>query len=182
MSVYWLYRGVFPSCENDYGSCCTKHCGRENLHLAQMDMKTTFLHGELGEIDMHQPEGYANPDVENLCAGWKRVYGLKKAPRQWYKKFDSFMERCQTDHLFYIKRYKSSYIILLYVDDIWSQGQIWSRLMISNENFKVNLRWRISVLQNYADCLRQTEAGTEIVTGVHWQGTQNVQYGGCKAN
>ena len=34
----------------------------ENLHLEQMDVKTTFLHGDLDkEIYMQQPEGFVVP-------------------------------------------------------------------------------------------------------------------------
>ena len=54
----------------------------------------------------------------------KSLYGLEKAPRKRYKKFDRFMDRsgflrCQVDHDCYVKRFDNSYIILLlYVDDI----------------------------------------------------------------
>ena len=49
-------------------------------------------------------------------------------PRQWYLKFDNFMERsgfkrCQMDHCCYLKKFSSSYIILLlYVDDMLIAG------------------------------------------------------------
>ncbi|CAM8913335.1 unnamed protein product [Rhodiola kirilowii] len=103
---------------------------KENLHLQQMDVKIAFLHGDLDEeIYMKQPEGFEVKGKEKLvCKLKKSLYGLKHAPRQWYKKFDSFMKkaefsRCEADHCCYIKRYKNSYIIsLLYVDDILIAG------------------------------------------------------------
>ncbi|KAE8688563.1 Retrovirus-related Pol polyprotein from transposon TNT 1-94 [Hibiscus syriacus] len=102
----------------------------ENLHLEQLDVKTTFLHGDLEEeIYMRQPEGFIETGKKNLvCRLKKRLYGLKQAPRQWYKKFDSFMSssgftRCQADHCCYIKRFDNSFIILLlYVDDMLVAG------------------------------------------------------------
>ena len=67
----------------------------ENLHLEQMDVKTTFLHGDLDkEIYMQQPEGFVVPGKEHMvCKLTRSLYGLKQAPRQWYKKFDSFMTK-----------------------------------------------------------------------------------------
>ncbi|RVW22059.1 Retrovirus-related Pol polyprotein from transposon TNT 1-94 [Vitis vinifera] len=67
----------------------------ENLHLEQLDVKTTFLHGDLEEdLYMIQPEGFIVQGQENLvCKLRKSLYGLKQAPRQWYKKFDNFMHR-----------------------------------------------------------------------------------------
>ena len=39
----------------------------ENFHLEQLDVKTTFLHGDLEEdIYMTQPEGFEVPGKENL--------------------------------------------------------------------------------------------------------------------
>ena len=56
----------------------------DDLHLEQLDVKTTFLHGDLEEqIYMHQPKGYEVKGKENLvCRLRKSLYGLKKAPWQ----------------------------------------------------------------------------------------------------
>ncbi len=56
-------------------------------------MKITFLHGELEEeIYMKQPEGFIIPGKEDYVCKLKRsLYGLKQSPRQWYKRYDSFM-------------------------------------------------------------------------------------------
>ena len=99
----------------------------EDLHIEQLDVKTTFLHGDLEEeIYMQQPQGYEVKGKENLvCRLKKSWYGLKQALRQWYSKFDGFMteqgyNRCHSDHCVYFKRLENgSYIILLlYVDDM----------------------------------------------------------------
>jgi hypothetical protein len=103
----------------------------EDLHLEQLDVKTSFLHGDLEEeIYMQQPRGYEVKGKENLvCKLKKSLYGLKQAPRQWYLKFDRFMteqgySRCHSDHCVYFKRLENgSYIIfLLYVDDMLVAG------------------------------------------------------------
>ena len=63
-----------------------------------------------------------------LCKLQKNLYALKQAPRQWYKKFESFMSssgflRCQADHCFYVKSLGNSFtILLLYVDDMLIAG------------------------------------------------------------
>jgi hypothetical protein len=58
-----------------------------------MDVKTTFLHGDLEEeIFMKQPEGYAMKGKKELvCKLKKSLYGLKQSPRMWYQKFDTYM-------------------------------------------------------------------------------------------
>ena len=73
----------------------------ENLHLEQMDVKTAFLHGDLDkEIYMQQREEFVVPGKEHMvCKLTRSLYELKQAPRQWYKKFDSFMTKsgfCKT--------------------------------------------------------------------------------------
>ncbi|CAH9139194.1 unnamed protein product [Cuscuta epithymum] len=102
----------------------------ENLLLHQMDVKTTFLHGDLNdEIYMVQPEGYVAEGNEDLvCKLVKSLYGLKQTPKQWYNKFDGFMRdinflRCHSDNCCYYKKFENCYLILLlYVDDMLIAG------------------------------------------------------------
>jgi ATP-binding cassette subfamily B (MDR/TAP) protein 1 len=103
-------------------------CAIFDLHLEQLDVKTAFLHRELEEeIYMLQPEGFAEIGKENLvCRLNKSLYGLKHAPRCWYKRFDSFIislgyNRLSSDHCVYYKRFEENdvfIILLLYVDDM----------------------------------------------------------------
>ena len=53
------------------------------LHVHQIDVKTTFLYGELEEeIYMEQPDGFVVPGEENkVCRLIKSLYGLKQAPK-----------------------------------------------------------------------------------------------------
>uniref|UniRef100_A0A2N9GMY7 Integrase catalytic domain-containing protein n=1 Tax=Fagus sylvatica TaxID=28930 RepID=A0A2N9GMY7_FAGSY len=99
----------------------------QDLELEQLDVKTAFLHGNLEEeIFMVQPEGFKQPGTENLvCRLKKSLYGLKQSPRQWYKRFDSYMiqigyTRCEYDCCVYVRILEDgSYIfLLLYVDDM----------------------------------------------------------------
>jgi hypothetical protein len=55
----------------------------EDLHLEQLDVKPSFLHGDLEEdIYMQQPQGYEVKGKENLvCRLKKSLYCLKQAPR-----------------------------------------------------------------------------------------------------
>ncbi|KAL6334602.1 hypothetical protein AAG906_019237 [Vitis piasezkii] len=61
--------------------------------LEQLDVKTTFLLGELEEqIYMYQPEGFIILRKEDhVCLLKNSFYGLKQSPRQCYKRFDTFM-------------------------------------------------------------------------------------------
>ena len=99
----------------------------EDLELHQLDVKTAFLHGDLEEeIYMKQPEGFEEKGKENhVCHLLKSLYGLKQSPRQWYKRFDSFMlahdfTRSSYDSCVYYKELVSGSFIylLLYVDDM----------------------------------------------------------------
>ncbi|GMI79054.1 hypothetical protein HRI_001574700 [Hibiscus trionum] len=98
-----------------------------NLELAQLDVKTAFLHGDLEEeIYMTQPEGYVDAGGKKwVCKLNKSLYGLKQSPRQWYKRFDSFMRRqkytrSKYDHCVYLRKLQDGSFIylLLYVDDM----------------------------------------------------------------
>ena len=92
-----------------------------------MDLKTTFLDGDLEEeIYMQQREGFVENGKEILvCQLNKSLYGLKQAPREWYQNFESFMvdhgfQKMQAYHYVFIKKYDGgdSLILLLFVDDM----------------------------------------------------------------
>ncbi|KAG8497429.1 hypothetical protein CXB51_008736 [Gossypium anomalum] len=98
-----------------------------DLELEQLNVKTVFLHGELEEnIYMQQPEGFTVSEKEDyVCSLKKSLYGLKQSPRQWYKRFDSFMtshnfKRSSFDSCVYFKKNSdgSFVYLLLYVDDM----------------------------------------------------------------
>ncbi|GKB38968.1 putative RNA-directed DNA polymerase [Tanacetum coccineum] len=82
-----------------------------DLEVEQMDVKTTFLHGDLDkEIYMEQPEGFQVKGKEDYaCRLQKSLYGLKQAPRQWYKKFESVIRKqgfrkTFSDHCIFFQR------------------------------------------------------------------------------
>ena len=58
-----------------------------------MDVKTTFLHGDLEEeIYKKKPKGFAVKGKKELvCRLTKYLYGLKQSPRMWYQKFDTYI-------------------------------------------------------------------------------------------
>ncbi|KAL0322590.1 UNVERIFIED_CONTAM: Retrovirus-related Pol polyprotein from transposon TNT 1-94 [Sesamum angustifolium] len=94
--------------------------------LKQMDVKTAFLHGDFDEqIYMCQPYGFINNEnPDYVCLLKKSLYGLKQSPRQWNKKFDSFMQnlkfqKSSYDPCLYFKwDYNMPIFLVLYVDDM----------------------------------------------------------------
>ena len=101
-----------------------------NLEIHQMDVKTTFLNGDLDEeIYMEQPEGIIVPGQEKkVCRLVKSLYGLKQAPVQWHEKIDSVMmtngfKINECDKCVYVKNTEHGFVIIcLYVDDILIMG------------------------------------------------------------
>ena len=97
-----------------------------DMELHQMDVKTTFLNGDLEEeVYMKQPEGFiTNGNDHIVCKLKKSIYGLKQASRQWYLKFHDvissfdFIENVM-DQCIYHKVSGSKIIFLvLHLDDI----------------------------------------------------------------
>ena len=62
-----------------------------DLEIEQMDMNTTFLHGDIEEeIYMKKPKCFTMKGEEKLVYRIKKsLYGLKQSPRMWYQKFHS---------------------------------------------------------------------------------------------
>jgi capsid portal protein len=97
-----------------------------DLELRQMDLKTTFLNGDLLEnVYMTQAKGFDMKGKEHMaCHMKKSIYGLKQAPRQWYLKFDEIIinfgfKENEEDNCIYAKFKNGKFIFLiLYVDDI----------------------------------------------------------------
>nr|GEW40045.1 zinc finger, CCHC-type [Tanacetum cinerariifolium] len=98
-----------------------------NLIIHQMDMKTTFLNGDLEEeVYMNQPLGFIMPGNKNkMCKLIKSLHGLKQTSKQWHQKFDEVVLSNgyllnQANKCVYSKFDASSkgVIIFLYVDDM----------------------------------------------------------------
>ena len=99
----------------------------QDLELEQLDVKTAFLHGKLeDDIYMTQPEGFQVLGKEDyVCKLMRSLYGLKQSPRQWYKRFDSYMiqlgyNRSPYDCCVYHNKADDGSMIylVLYVDDM----------------------------------------------------------------
>jgi hypothetical protein len=98
--------------------------------LHQMDVKTTFLNGEIGEeIYIEQPDGLVIHEKEShVCRLKKALYGLKQAPRAWYARIDGhlmslgFNKSVVDPNLYYKTVNGEALILVLYVDDLFLTG------------------------------------------------------------
>ena len=97
-----------------------------DLVVHQMDVKTSFLNGDLKEeIYMTQPEGFVVPGQEDKVRKLRKsLYGLKQALKKWYEKFnitlvDTYFVGNSSDTCVYSKMIGSDCVIIcLYVDDM----------------------------------------------------------------
>jgi hypothetical protein len=97
-----------------------------DMEIEQIDVKTLFLRGDLKEkIYMKQPKGFVvKRNKELVCKLKRSLYGLKKSPRMWYQKFDTYIlslkfVRRKDDHCIYSKEEGGCFIyVYLYVDDM----------------------------------------------------------------
>ena len=94
----------------------------QKMVLAQFDVSTAFLYGELEEeIYMHQPEGF-DDGSGRVCRLKRSLYGLKQAPRCWNKRFGNFLRQLgfqqnKADPCIFMRVRGNEIIIALYVDD-----------------------------------------------------------------
>jgi hypothetical protein len=98
----------------------------KNIKVYQMDVKSTFLNGELEEeVYIEQPEGFQLlENTDYVCKLKKALYGLKQAPRAWYSRLDKYLQQAgfrkgSADNNLYIKVTQDSILLIeVYVDDI----------------------------------------------------------------
>lgn len=123
-----------------------------DLEIHQMDVKTAFLNGNLGDdhVYMAQPEGYEVPGKEHLvCKLQKSLYGLKQAGRAWYERIDTELKRMKftplkSEPCIYVNINDNIVtVISLYVDDL---------LILSNSIQSVNeIKQQLSQLFDMKD-------------------------------
>jgi hypothetical protein len=98
--------------------------------LYQLDIKNTFLHGDLKEeVYIDQPPGYVVAGSEHLvCRLQKALYGLKQSPRAWFDRFSAVVLgygfQCSTsDHYVFVRHsFNDTIVFIVYVDDIIISG------------------------------------------------------------
>jgi len=91
-----------------------------------MHVKSAFLNGYIDEeVYVSQPPRFEYHKYPNhVFKLEKALYGLKKAPRQWYERLSNFLlsqgyERGKTDKTLLIKKASNDIILVqVYVDDI----------------------------------------------------------------
>lgn len=94
-----------------------------------MDVKTTFLNGELGEeVYVSQSPGFIDGKNRKVLRLHKALYGLRQAPRAWNIKLDAVVvslgfERSASEHAVYTRgKDKSRLLLGVYVDDLIITG------------------------------------------------------------
>nr|GEV50745.1 copia protein [Tanacetum cinerariifolium] len=102
------------------------YAAHKNMVVYQMDVKTTFLNGNLREeVYVSQPNGFVDQDNPNHVYKLKKaLYGLKQAPRAWYNMLSSFLisqdfSKGSVDPTLFIRRNGINLLLVqIYVDGI----------------------------------------------------------------
>nr|GEV48770.1 retrovirus-related Pol polyprotein from transposon TNT 1-94 [Tanacetum cinerariifolium] len=144
----------------------------KNMTIYQMDVKTSFLNGELKEeVYIIQPEGFVDPDHPTHVYRLKKaLYGLKQAPRAWYDTLSRFLmdnkfsKDAVDPTLFTRKTGKHILLVQIYVDDIiFSSTDPKACDIFSNEmslNFQMSMMGQMSFfLDTMADVNVNAPAG-----------------------
>jgi hypothetical protein len=95
-----------------------------------MDVKTTFLNGDLQEeVFIEQPPGFSRPGQEHkVLRLHKALYGLHQAPRAWNQKLHEKLGllgfiRSESEHAIYCRGTRSERLVVgVYVDDLVITG------------------------------------------------------------
>ena len=127
----------------------------EGLSIAQFDVKTAFLNGDLEEdIYMIQPDGYSD-GTPKVCKLKKSLYGLKQSPRCWNKRFLNFMSsvgliESNADPCLFVRKTKTSkLIVVIYVDDGLVTGTDETKVEEFLNGLKTEFKITVSTAQQY---------------------------------
>ncbi|GJY10315.1 retrovirus-related pol polyprotein from transposon TNT 1-94 [Tanacetum coccineum] len=128
IGVKWVYKVKFNadgSVQRNKARLVAK--GQKGWLLYQLDVKSSFLNGELKEeVYVNHPQGFEVEGKEEKVYKLKNdLYGLNQAPRAWYSQIDGyFKEKCfdqsKSEPTLYGKNQGTSDILIvaLYVDDL----------------------------------------------------------------
>lgn len=112
-----------PTVRYDSVRVLLSEVAQHNMEMAQFDVKTAFLYGDIDEdIYMQAPEGLT-VSANVVCKLNRSIYGLKQAPRCWNSKFDTLLKKfgfknSHADRCVYIGNVNNNRVyLLLYVDD-----------------------------------------------------------------
>nr|GEV33623.1 copia protein [Tanacetum cinerariifolium] len=102
------------------------NASHKNMTIYKMDVKTTFLNGELKEeVYVLQPEGFVDQDNPSHVYKLKKaLYGLKQALRAWYDILPSFLifqqfSKGVVDPTLFTRHARNDLLLVqIYVDDI----------------------------------------------------------------
>ncbi|GMF31986.1 unnamed protein product [Phytophthora fragariaefolia] len=100
------------------------------LLCRQVDFVTAFLNGPIGEADiyMEQPD-YVNDGSGRVCKLQQSLYGLRQAPRIWYRMLDKYLRKCgfkrtKMDAGVYVRTVGANKVyVAVYVDDLLIVGK-----------------------------------------------------------
>nr|GEU71626.1 copia protein [Tanacetum cinerariifolium] len=103
-----------------------ENAAHKNMTIFQMDVKTTFLNGELKEeVHISQPEGFVDQDNPSHVYKLKKaLHGLKQAPRAWYDMLSHFLifqhfSKGAVDLTLFIRKAENDFLLIqIYVDYI----------------------------------------------------------------
>ncbi|GJV71838.1 retrovirus-related pol polyprotein from transposon TNT 1-94 [Tanacetum coccineum] len=103
-----------------------ENVANKNMMIFQMEVKMTFLNGELKEeVYVSQPEGFVDQEYPSHVYKLKKaLYGLKQVPRAWYDMQSSFLiskhfSKCAVDPTLFTRKAGNDLLLVqIYVDDI----------------------------------------------------------------
>ncbi|GJY34741.1 ribonuclease H-like domain-containing protein [Tanacetum coccineum] len=119
-----------------------------------MDVKTTFLNGELKEeVFVSQPKGFVDQDNPSHVYKLKKaLYGLKQAPRVWYDMLSNFLfsqhfSKGAVDLTLFIRQTGNDLVLGIPIDATLYRGMIGSLMYLKSS--RPDLIYAVCVCARY---------------------------------